>query len=158
RTPLRGPLGPPGLSVPVLPQRNPGAAADDPVADDPTADGPATGAAPEATPSTRATPAPAGTASSSPAPSPSGSRDPKPPPSASAAPRPADDGTLRPGDRGAEVRALQQRLHGQGFTYVTVNGVYDAQTRRGVAQLQSDRGIEGDPKGIYGPATQAAFD
>lgn len=135
---------PPGLSVPVLPLRSPGAAAEDP----------ATGAVPEAAPSTRATQAPTGAAS----PGPSGSRDPKPPPSASAAVPPADDGTLRPGDRGGEVRALQERLHGQGFTYVTVNGVYDDRTRRGVAQLQSDRSIKGDPTGVYGPATRAAFD
>ncbi|MFZ3467523.1 peptidoglycan-binding protein [Streptomyces sp. 4.24] len=65
------------------------------------------------------------------------------------------DGTLRPGDRGPEVRTLQQRLYGQGFTYVEVNGVYDDQTRRGVAQLQSDRGLTGDPSGIYGPHTRA---
>ncbi|MGW2988906.1 peptidoglycan-binding domain-containing protein, partial [Streptomyces goshikiensis] len=69
----------------------------------------------------------------------------------------AGGGTLRPGDRGSEVRALQERLHGQGFTYVVVNGVYDGRTRRGVAQLQSDRGISGDPQGVYGPATRAAF-
>ncbi|MFD9153504.1 peptidoglycan-binding protein, partial [Streptomyces goshikiensis] len=69
----------------------------------------------------------------------------------------ATGGTLRPGDRGPEVRALQERLHGQGFTYVKVNGVYDGRTRRGVAQLQSDRGISGDPQGVYGPATQEAF-
>ncbi|EDX25811.1 peptidoglycan-binding protein [Streptomyces sp. CJ_13] len=55
------------------------------------------------------------------------------------------------------MRALQERLHGQGFTYVVVNGVYDGRTRRGVAQLQSDRGISGDPQGVYGPATRAAF-
>lgn len=55
------------------------------------------------------------------------------------------------------MRALQERLHGQGFTYVTVNGVYDDRTRRGVAQLQSDRSIKGDPKGTYGPATRSAF-
>ncbi|GAA3115402.1 hypothetical protein GCM10020254_72550 [Streptomyces goshikiensis] len=46
---------------------------------------------------------------------------------------------------------------GRGFTYVVVNGVYDGRTRRGVAQLQSDRGISGDPQGVYGPATRAAF-
>lgn len=77
--------------------------------------------------------------------------------SSSATPPTPPAGTLRPGDRGAEVRTLQQRLHGQGFTYITVNGVYDDATRRGVAQLQSDRGLTGDPSGIYGPYTRAAF-
>lgn len=56
------------------------------------------------------------------------------------------------------MRALQERLYGQGFTYVSPTGVYDDQTRRGVAQLQRDRDIKGDPKGVYGPATRAAFD
>ncbi|MFD7033394.1 peptidoglycan-binding protein [Streptomyces sp. NPDC059917] len=76
---------------------------------------------------------------------------PVPPP-----PSPSDD-SLRPGDSGSDVRKLQQRLYGQGFTYVGVNGVYDDQTRRGVAQLQSDRGLTGDPSGVYGPHTRAAF-
>ncbi|MFC5722266.1 peptidoglycan-binding protein [Streptomyces gamaensis] len=70
---------------------------------------------------------------------------------------PPGDGTLRPGDRGAQVSALQRRLFGQGFTYVEVTGVYDDRTRRGVAQLQSDRDLRGDPSGIYGPHTRAAF-
>ena len=61
------------------------------------------------------------------------------------------------GDSGPEVRALQERLHGQGFTYVSVTGEYDSQTKRGVAQLQRDRDIKGDQPGVYGPATRAAF-
>lgn len=139
---------PPGLPVPVLPQRDPDATADEPAVP-----------APETSPAP-ATPAPAGAGSApeSASPGPTGSSARKPPPSASPTPPPAADGTLRPGDRGPEVRALQERLHGQGFTYVTVNGVYDDRTRRGVAQLQSDRGIEGDPEGTYGPATRSAFD
>ncbi|MFD8984403.1 peptidoglycan-binding protein [Streptomyces sp. NPDC059564] len=74
-----------------------------------------------------------------------------------AKPSAGPSGTLRPGDRGPEVRALQERLYGQGFTYVSPTGVYDNQTRRGVAQLQRDRDIKGDPNGVYGPATRAAF-
>ncbi|MER5733533.1 peptidoglycan-binding protein [Streptomyces sp. NPDC002138] len=80
----------------------------------------------------------------------------------SAAPRataPAPgDGTLRPGDSGAGVRALQERLFAQGFTYVSPSGVYDEQTRRGVSQFQSDRSLTGDPSGIYGPRTRAAME
>ncbi|MFE9631162.1 peptidoglycan-binding protein [Streptomyces sp. NPDC006463] len=82
---------------------------------------------------------------------------PKPGPSASASAGQASYGTLRMGDSGSGVRALQERLFGQGFTYVATTGVYDSQTRRGVAQLQRDRDIKGDQPGVYGPATQAAF-
>ncbi|MFJ7205808.1 peptidoglycan-binding protein [Streptomyces sp. NPDC098789] len=86
-----------------------------------------------------------------------GSHTPGPPvPPVPPSPAPSD-GTLRPGDRGAEVRSLQQRLYGQGFTFVPVDGVYGEQTRLGVAKLQSDRGLTGDPSGIYGPHTRAAF-
>ncbi|WP_326586471.1 peptidoglycan-binding domain-containing protein [Streptomyces sp. NBC_01294] len=62
------------------------------------------------------------------------------------------------GDSGPEVRSLQEMLYGQGFTYVSVTGVYDAQTKRGVSQLQRDRSIKGDPPGVYGPATRAAME
>ncbi|APU38896.1 peptidoglycan-binding domain-containing protein [Streptomyces sp. TN58] len=84
---------------------------------------------------------------------------PKPPtiPSTSA-PRPSHGYvTLRMGDSGPEVRALQEMLRGQGFTYVSVTGVYDGQTKRGVGQLQRDRSVKGDPQGVYGPNTQAAM-
>ncbi|MGW7329133.1 peptidoglycan-binding domain-containing protein [Streptomyces sp. NPDC054840] len=70
---------------------------------------------------------------------------------------PDSNGTLRMGDTGPEVRALQELLQGQGFTYVSVTGVYDSQTKRGVGQLQRDRSIKGDSPGVYGPATQAAM-
>ena len=67
------------------------------------------------------------------------------------------DGTLRAGDRGPAVAQLQRLLFAQGFTYVTVDGDYDAATVRGVAQLQQDRDLTGDPSGVYGPATRAAL-
>lgn len=78
-------------------------------------------------------------------------------PSASAARPSGAYVTLRMGDSGPEVRALQELLQGQGFTYVSVTGVYDGQTKRGVGQLQRDRSIKGDPQGVYGPNTQAAM-
>ncbi|WP_161791341.1 peptidoglycan-binding domain-containing protein, partial [Streptacidiphilus jiangxiensis] len=78
-------------------------------------------------------------------------------PAASASPA-ATDGTLRPGDSGPAVARLQQLLFQQGFTYVSVTGVYDTATTRGVTQLQQDRGITGDPAGVYGPASRAALD
>ncbi|MFH8254181.1 peptidoglycan-binding protein [Streptomyces roseolus] len=53
---------------------------------------------------------------------------------------------------------LQQLLFGQGFTYVTLTGTYDEATRRGVTQLQNDRGLSADPEGVYGPATRASLE
>ncbi|GHE37215.1 hypothetical protein CP980_30130 [Streptomyces vinaceus] len=134
---------PPQLSVPVLPARSPGADAD---------------AEPSSEGSVRA-PAPTGSGPTSEPGGPSAGRPPKsaPPSGPSAAPSPGASGTLRPGDRGPEVRALQERLYGQGFTYVAVTGEYDSRTERGVAQLQRDRDIKGDRPGVYGPATRAAF-
>ncbi|MDD9376014.1 peptidoglycan-binding domain-containing protein [Streptomyces sp. ZAF1911] len=151
---LRGPdreppraVVPPNLSVPVLPARSPGAGEETASAGE-SLSPPAPGA-PSAT-------APSATGRPSSGPSPSTSRDPKP--TGPTGPRPTPGGgTLGPGDRGAEVRALQERLHAQGFTYVSLTGVYDEQTRRGVTQLQQNRSINGDPLGVYGPATRAAF-
>ncbi|MFE3632312.1 peptidoglycan-binding domain-containing protein [Streptomyces goshikiensis] len=144
-------VAPPGLSVPVLPERSPGAGAE-------PSPGPSTpppgSPRPSVPASASARPGSASGVSTSPSAPASGSAPAGTPSAGIAA---AGGGTLRPGDRGAEVRALQERLHGQGFTYVVVNGVYDGPTRRGVAQLQSDRGISGDPQGVYGPATRAAF-
>ncbi|MFF1776775.1 peptidoglycan-binding protein [Streptomyces virginiae] len=132
------------LSVPMLRGRNPnsGAEADVP---GPTASAPSSAASASPTPSR--------------APSASASQDPKPPssPSASASGPSGSSGTLRMGDTGPEVRALQELLYRQGFTYVSVTGVFDSQTKRGVGQLQRDRSIKGDSPGVYGPATQAAM-
>ncbi|MFK0046668.1 peptidoglycan-binding protein [Streptomyces sp. NPDC090741] len=137
---------PPELSVPVLPARSPGAGPDDP-SPERSVRASAPSAAASASPSG---PGPAGpTAGQTPKSAPPGA--PSGPPSSGAS------GTLRMGDRGPEVRALQERLHAQGFTYVSVTGEYDSQTKRGVAQLQRDRDIKGDQPGVYGPATRAAF-
>ncbi|MFG2990353.1 peptidoglycan-binding protein [Streptomyces sp. NPDC048257] len=127
------------LSVPVLPARSPDSA------DDAGVSGPTASVRPVAP---------------SPSPSPSATdRSPEPPsaPTASAPGRSGSSGTLRMGDSGPEVRALQELLYGQGFTYVSVTGVFDHPTKRGVSQLQRDRSIKGDPNGVYGPATQAAM-
>ena len=66
-------------------------------------------------------------------------------------------GALSRGDTGAAVTALQRLLFDQGFTYVSTTGVYDEATVRGVTQLQQNRGITGDPVGVYGPRTRAAL-
>lgn len=133
------------LSVPMLRGRNPNSGAE---ADVP---GPTVSAPSSASASTSATP--------SRAPSASASQGAKPPSSADASTSgpPSSSGTLRMGDTGPEVRALQELLYRQGFTYVSVTGVYDSQTKRGVGQLQRDRSIKGDSPGVYGPATQAAM-
>ncbi|MFF4420748.1 peptidoglycan-binding protein [Streptomyces sp. NPDC001549] len=130
------------LSVPMLPGRRPGSVGE---ADVP---GPIASA-----------PSPSAPPSPSREPGASASQSPKPPssPSASVPSPPSSSGTLRMGDSGPEVRALQELLRAQGFTYVSVTGVYDNQTKRGVGQLQRDRSLKGDPPGVYGPATQAAM-
>ncbi|MEU4727562.1 peptidoglycan-binding domain-containing protein [Streptomyces sp. NPDC023588] len=125
-----------GLSVPALPARSPGAG------EEPTPRASVRSGTPSASPS-----APSGTPAT-----------PSPKPSTPAARPSAAFTTLRMGDRGPEVRALQEMLYGQGFTYVAVTGVFDSQTKRGVSQLQRDRSIKGDPPGVYGPATQAALE
>ncbi|MEW2139363.1 peptidoglycan-binding protein [Streptomyces sp. NPDC005409] len=123
-----------GLSVPALPARSPGAG------EEPTPRASVRSATRSASPTASGTHA-----------------TPSPKPSTPAARPSAAFTTLRMGDRGPEVRALQEMLYGQGFTYVSVTGVYDSQTKRGVSQLQRDRSIKGDPPGVYGPATQAAL-
>ncbi|GAA0320079.1 hypothetical protein GCM10010302_69100 [Streptomyces polychromogenes] len=128
----------PDVALPALPAGSPGAR-------DPSVRSQAAPAKPSAS-----TKAPSASPSSAkPSPSPSAGGPAKQPPGTS--------GTLRPGDKGPQVTALQERLYGQGFTYVRVTGVYDGQTKRAVSQLQRDRDIKGDPNGVYGPATRAAF-
>ncbi|MEU3609809.1 peptidoglycan-binding domain-containing protein [Streptomyces sp. NPDC035033] len=91
---------------------------------------------------------------------PAGTDDPaqSPPRETTASPAPAEPRTLRMGDTGPDVTRLQQLLFDQGFTYVTTTGTYDRSTRRGVAQLQDDRDLTGDPEGVYGPATRASLE
>ncbi|MCX5195146.1 peptidoglycan-binding protein [Streptomyces sp. NBC_00249] len=130
----------PGLSLPALPARIPGAGESSEAArPSTTPSGPSASASASRSASAPPSPTPAATTAK-----------PSPPP-------PKPSGTLRPGDSGPAVRQLQERLYGQGFTYVSSTGVYDKHTERGVAQLQRDRDIKGDPRGVYGPATQAAF-
>ncbi|MGP3683885.1 peptidoglycan-binding protein [Streptomyces sp. IBSNAI002] len=139
----------PELSVPVLPARSPGADGE------PGPEAGATATAPTGAPSARAGgSASPGASAQTAAPGPEATPAPSAPQAAGSSGPP---GTLRMGDRGPEVRALQELLFGQGFTYVSITGVYDGQTRRGVSQLQRDRDIKGDPQGVYGPATRAAL-
>lgn len=63
--------------------------------------------------------------------------------------------TLRPGNQGAAVTRLQQRLKSLGFYRGTVDGVFGSQTEQAVKQAQRHYGLE--PDGIVGPATWAAI-
>ncbi|MFC7589838.1 peptidoglycan-binding protein [Nonomuraea antimicrobica] len=51
----------------------------------------------------------------------------------------AADLVLRPGDRGAVVKALQRRLHAGHYYYGKIHGVYDEQTKFAVWALQKSR-------------------
>ena len=68
---------------------------------------------------------------------------------------PATD-TLRPGDQGPAVRALQQRLHALGYWLGTPDGTYGGLTVQAVMAFQKVEGLERD--GIVGPGTAAALD
>jgi peptidoglycan hydrolase-like protein with peptidoglycan-binding domain len=59
--------------------------------------------------------------------------------------------TLRPGDRGESVMALQRCLNSQGAQLV-VDGSYGPQTQAAVRDFQREAGIVAD--GVFGPATR----
>ncbi|XUP36579.1 peptidoglycan-binding domain-containing protein (plasmid) [Xanthomonas axonopodis pv. vasculorum] len=73
---------------------------------------------------------------------------------------PSDQGRLQPGDRGAEVQALQANLIQLGIndrikTPVELNGVYDQPTQRGVQAFQLMHGMD-EVNGIADRSTLAA--
>lgn len=73
-----------------------------------------------------------------------------------ASPRaPAAAGTLRRGDRGPRVRALQDRLHSLGYWVGTPSSTYDAGTAHAVIAFQKAEGLGRD--GVGGPSVQAAI-
>ncbi|MER5407352.1 peptidoglycan-binding protein [Streptomyces sp. NPDC002769] len=82
------------------------------------------------------------------APAPSGSADPD------------GTGTLREGDRGPEVTALQQRLLRIPDVYTggSTGGSYDATLTAAVARFQLWYGIRGDETGVYGDDTRTALE
>ncbi len=65
-------------------------------------------------------------------------------------------GTLRPGDEGPAVLALQQRLRSLGYWLGTPDGAYGGLTVQAVMAFQKVEGMERD--GIAGPGTAAALD
>ena len=66
--------------------------------------------------------------------------------------------TLRQGDQGDEVAELQRRLHERGLYWGRTDGYYSHKVERGVAAYQSYMSIEGDPSGVYGPATRRVLE
>jgi hypothetical protein len=63
--------------------------------------------------------------------------------------------TLRPQPK-VRCRRHRRRLAGQRRSVVSVTGVFDDTTTRGVAQYQRNRSITGDPPGVFGPVTRAS--
>ncbi len=66
---------------------------------------------------------------------------------------------LRGGDRGAEVRALQQRLIALGYLRDRADGVYGGKTKTAVAAFQRNNGIHGvdGTSGVASRLTQSAL-
>ena len=66
-------------------------------------------------------------------------------------PPPAPTSTLKPGDTGAQVEALQRALASLGFSTGKVDGVYGPATKSAVEDFQRSVNITAD--GIVGPVT-----
>lgn len=103
-------------------------------------------AKPTARPSVKPAPKPSVTPSTKPTPKPS---TPAPPAA------PAEGDTLHPGDSGAYVKTVQQRLSSLGYWLGSPDGSYGGLTTQAVMALQKAAGIGRD--GVYGPATRRAL-
>ncbi|KGN41729.1 L,D-transpeptidase family protein [Knoellia aerolata] len=108
---------------------------------------------PTPTPRISATPKPSVTVTPKPEPSPTATSKPKPKPSASTPPATA---SLRVGDRGPAVLALQERLSALGYWMGEPDGHFGALTQQAVWALQKSAGIS--RTGRVGPRTQRALD
>ena len=63
--------------------------------------------------------------------------------------------TLKPGDTGSQVKALQQELASLGYTVGTIDGSYGPATIKAVTAFQRGHHLTAD--GIVGPATLLAL-
>jgi hypothetical protein len=63
--------------------------------------------------------------------------------------------TLKPGDTGAQVRALQRALKSLGYSVGTIDGQYGPATKTAVASFQHTAGLTED--GVFGPKTLDAL-
>ncbi|MEU5997162.1 peptidoglycan-binding protein [Streptomyces sp. NPDC047197] len=71
---------------------------------------------------------------------------------------PTTGGVLSRGDKGPEVKELQQRLQ-QLYLYMgEPNGMYNAPVADAVARFQYARGTQRDGEGVYGARTRAALE
>ena len=66
-----------------------------------------------------------------------------------------EDVTLKNGDSGDEVKALQEALAALGYDVGEPDGAFGATTEEAVKQFQADSGIEAD--GVAGPQTLTAI-
>ena len=124
-----------------------------PSSDPSTTSGPASG---DTGSSTTTTPAPttttaAPTTTTKPAPKPTSKPASKPTPK----PTPKEGDTLKPGDSGAYVKQVQQRLSALGYWNGSADGSYGGLTSQAVMALQKAAGLGRD--GVYGPATRRAL-
>ena len=63
--------------------------------------------------------------------------------------------TLKPGDTGPQVKALQRSLASLGYTIGKVDGDYGTATKTALAQFQTAAKLT--PDGVFGPTTRAAL-
>lgn len=63
--------------------------------------------------------------------------------------------TLKPGDKGTQVKLLQQALKALGYTIGTIDGQYGPGTKAAVQAFQNAQGLSAD--GLVGPKTLAAL-
>ncbi|MFG2646720.1 peptidoglycan-binding protein [Streptomyces sp. NPDC048436] len=149
--------------VPTRAVHAPSGSARDPA---PTTASPSPSASRPPSPSTSTSTSASRSASASPSPTASAERDPTPSPSRSTAratgsvksTAPSSGGVLRQGDRGPEVKELQQRLH-QLYLYLgEANGHYNTPVVDAVTRFQWARGTQRDGQGVYGEATRAALE
>jgi peptidoglycan hydrolase-like protein with peptidoglycan-binding domain len=73
-------------------------------------------------------------------------------------PHVAGAGSLRFGDSGSQVVALQQRLSSLYLYHGSADGHYDQGVESSVRIYQMYRHINGDPPGVYGPNTRQALE
>ena len=72
----------------------------------------------------------------------------------------AEDGTLRVGDSGPEVRELQLRLKQAGYLDDSAeeDGQYSTAVQQSVFRYQAEHRIEDDVRGEYGPQTRSSLE
>ncbi|MEV6393691.1 peptidoglycan-binding protein [Streptomyces sp. NPDC051907] len=109
------------------------------------------------TPSATPTPSRTAPTTSAPAPTPTTPPPTTPQPTATTSQPPTakpPSGTLRRGDSGPEVAELQERLAAVWAYGGPVDGQYSQSVEDSVRWYQWDRGVRGDPEGVYGPKTR----